>query len=128
MGNNDEVPKVPELPRVNKEQELDLMIELIMNGVYKDTNLATALHVERHTIADWKKRPEVQDAHRKAILKYSKKRTDTEQILKELEMDIEVQPTNQIQPAPILFNLTQYNQYVRDNNSNKQTEQLNQEN
>lgn len=115
-------------PQVYKEEDLTLMLELIMNGWWSDTNLANALHVTRQTIARWKERKEAQDAHRKAINKFSKQKRDTEQILKELGMDIEIQPTNQIQPAPILFNLTQYNQYVRDNNSNTQAEQLNQEN
>ena len=85
----EKLPNVPTLPQIYKEQEYALMLEFIVKcGYWSDTNLATACHVERHTIADWKKRPEAIEAHRKAIMKFSQRRTDTEKILKELDMEI----------------------------------------
>lgn len=85
--------KSTELPQVYKEVDLALMIELILNGLWSTTNLATALHITRDTVIEWKKRPEVQEAHRKAILKFIKKRTDTENVLKELDVEIKTDPT-----------------------------------
>jgi hypothetical protein len=90
-----------DLPQVYKEEELKLMIELIENGLWRTTNLSTALHVDRKTIDEWKQRPEVQGAHRKAILKFVRRRTDTENILKELDVEIQSDPQ-----------LTQINNYL----------------
>lgn len=64
-----------------------MMIELIESGIYSTKNLMTALHLCKDTIVRWKKRPEVQLAHRKAILKFSKKRKDPEGSLKELGIE-----------------------------------------
>lgn len=75
-----------EIPQVYKKTELEVMLELIENGVYSTKNLATALHVDESTVTAWKKRPEVKEAHTKAILKYSGKRTDIDGILKELDL------------------------------------------
>lgn len=75
-------------PKIYKEEEFNMMLELIENGLWRNVNLSKALHVAEETIIEWKKRQEAQQAHRRAILRYLKKRTDAEKILKELEMDI----------------------------------------
>lgn len=76
-------------PKIYKEEEFNLMIELIENGLWRNVNLTKALHVAESTIIEWKKRPEAQNAHRKAILKFIKRRTDAEKILKELDMEVD---------------------------------------
>jgi len=61
--------------------------------IYSDTNLATALHVDRGTIAGWKKRPEAIEAHKKAVQSVlslrKKKQLDTNKSLKELGIETE---------------------------------------
>lgn len=75
------------LPGVYKQEDLSLMIELILSGLWRTVNLSKALHLDENTITAWKKRPEVQDAHRRAILKFLHKRQDAEKILGELDME-----------------------------------------
>jgi hypothetical protein len=100
---SDRNPTNPDLlPDVYKQVELSSMIELIGAGVWRSTNLAKALHIDLSTIAEWKKRPEVQDAHRRAILKFAKRRTDVEKILSELDFETPTEPQG----------LTQINNYV----------------
>jgi hypothetical protein len=70
-----------------KKEELALMLELIEAGLWRTGNLSKALHVDEKTIVEWKKRPEVQETHRKTILKWVKKRKDSEIALRELEVD-----------------------------------------
>ena len=94
---NDKSANSPQKPQVYKEEELEQMIELITNGVWRTTNLSNALHVDRKTIDVWKEFKEVKDAHRKAINKYSRKRTDTENVLKELGMEVDVSADSLIQ-------------------------------
>lgn len=77
------------LPDIVKKDEFELMLELITQGLWKGVNLAAALHVNQDTITAWKKRPEAKDAHRRAILKFVRRRTDVEKILKELEIETE---------------------------------------
>lgn len=74
-------------PQVYKQEELDLMFELIAAGVWRTTNLSKTLNVDMDTITAWKKRPEVIDARRKALLKFVKRRTDVEKILSELDFE-----------------------------------------
>jgi len=77
------------LSQVTLKREYALMLELIGKGIYRTTNLAKALHVSLDSITAWKKTPEAEDAHRKAILKFADKRVDVENILKELGMEID---------------------------------------
>lgn len=81
--------KSDKLSQVYKKQEFLSMLELISKGIWKNVNLANALHVNVDTITDWKRTPEAEDAHRKAILKYADKRTDAESILRELGMELD---------------------------------------
>lgn len=81
--------KQENIHQVYKQAEFNMMLELIGKGIWKNVNLANALHVNVNTITDWKKLPEAEDAHRKAILKYADKRTDAESILKELGMELD---------------------------------------
>lgn len=74
-------------PGIYKTNELEAMIEMIDAGIWGTKNLSTALHVSQETIIQWKKRPEVQEAHRKAIRKFAKRRTDVEKILSELDVE-----------------------------------------
>lgn len=74
-------------PRVYKEEDLALMIELIDGGLWSTTNLSNALHINRETIDIWKERKEVQEAHRKSILKWVKRRKDAEIALREMGVD-----------------------------------------
>jgi hypothetical protein len=79
--------KNPSIPSVYKKEELDLMIEMVDAGVWSNKNLVTSLHIDESTVIQWKKRPEVQEAHRKAILKWMKKRKDAEIALREMGLD-----------------------------------------
>ena len=83
------VEKQDSIPQVYKQTEFNMMLELIEKGIWKNVNLANALHVNVNTITDWKKQPQAEDAHRKAILKYADKRTDVESILRELGMELD---------------------------------------
>lgn len=74
-------------PGIYKTNELEAMIEMIDAGIWGTKNLSTALHVSQETIIQWKKRPEVQETHRKAIKKFAKRRTDVEKILSELDVE-----------------------------------------
>lgn len=74
-------------PQVYKQNELKLFIELVEAGLWRNTNLAKALNIDVDTVADWKKRPEVQEAYRKTILKLVKVRPDIEKILKEMAIE-----------------------------------------
>ena len=85
-------------PLVYKEEELAQMIELIGNGVWRTTNLANALHIDRETVDKWKEFKEVKDAHRQAVNKYSRRRNDNENILKELGMEVDAK----VQEMPII--------------------------
>lgn len=76
-------------PKIYKEEEYNLMLEMIRNGLWKNVNLSKALHITEETIIEWKKRPEAIEAHRTAILKFVKRMDDPEKILRELGMDIE---------------------------------------
>lgn len=91
------------IPGVYKADELEAMIEMIDAGLWGTKNLSTALHVSQETIIQWKKRPEVQDAHRRAIKKFIRRRTDVEKILSEMEVDTPQEKQNiQITVIPIL--------------------------
>lgn len=90
------------LPGIYKTNELEAMIEMIDAGIWGTKNLSTALHVSQETIIQWKKRTEVQEAHRKAIRKFAKRRTDVEKILSELDVETPQEPTG----------LTQINNYM----------------
>lgn len=81
--------KSDKLSQVYKKQEFTSMLELISKGIWKNVNLANALHVSVDTITDWKRSPEAEKAHREAILKFAGRRTDVENILKELGMEID---------------------------------------
>jgi len=74
-------------PTVYKKEELTLMIELIEAGLWGSSNLANALHIDRSTVERWKETPEVQEAHRRAIMKFLRKRQDVEKILGELKVE-----------------------------------------
>ncbi len=108
MDNKQEksVNSVTDLPEVYKEEDFKLMLELVQSGIWKNVNLSRALHIDEDTIAKWKKRKEATTAHRQAILKFVKRRTDVEKILKELEMDLETD----------LPSLVQNNYYQLDDN------------
>ena len=77
------------LSRVTLKREYKLMLELIDKGIWRTTNLANALHVSMDSVTAWKKTPEAEDAHRKAVLKFADRRVDVENILKELGMEID---------------------------------------
>lgn len=83
------VEKQGTTPQIYKQAEFDMMLQLISKGIWKNVNLANALHVNVNTITDWKKQPEAEKAHREAILKFAGRRTDVENILKELGMEID---------------------------------------
>lgn len=104
MENDVKSANSAELPQVYKENELKMMVELVENGLWSNVNLAKALGVNRDTITEWKKRPEVKKAYRKAILKYTSRRTDVDKILKELE--IEIEPDDISIQNNLLINLT----------------------
>jgi hypothetical protein len=104
MENDSKSEEAEKLPRVIKELELKMMIEMVEAGLWTGTNLAKALHVDKDTIGEWKKRPEVIAAHKKAILKFCRKRTDTDKILKEL--GIEIEPDDLSIQNNLLINLT----------------------
>lgn len=89
-------------PEVYKQAELEAMLQLIDAGVWRSTNLSKALHVDMGTIAIWKDRPEVQEAHKKAIIKFARRRTDVEKILNELDFETPAEPQS----------LTQINNYM----------------
>jgi hypothetical protein len=72
---------------IYKEEEFALMCDFIRKGLFKDVNLATACHVDRDTIASWKKRKEAIQAHREALAKYLPRRKDEEKILAELGVE-----------------------------------------
>src|SRR5690606_16300172 len=74
-------------PQVYKQNELDLMIELIKAGDWKSTNLSKILNLDMNTVADWKKREDVQEAYRLTVLKFVKRRQDPEKVLSELGFD-----------------------------------------
>lgn len=74
-------------PQVYKQNELELMIELVKAGMWKSTNLSKTLSLDMNTVAEWKKRKDVQEAYRETVLKYIKKRKDPEKILSELDID-----------------------------------------
>jgi len=76
-------------PKIYKEEEFNLMLEMVRSGLWKNVNLVTALHIDEKTIIEWKKRPEVIEAHRSAILKFIKRVDDPEKLLRELGLDIE---------------------------------------
>lgn len=100
----EKLSNLSEQPQVYKQEDLAIMIELVIAGVWSNKNLVTALHISEPTIIEWKKRPEVQDAHRKAILKFVKRRTDVEKILNELEFETPKEDPNtlvQINYQPI---------------------------
>lgn len=78
---------IPSYPPVRKVVELKAMIEMVESGLWQTGNLVKALHVNEDTIVEWKKRPEVQEAHRLAIMKWVKKRKDAEIALREMGMD-----------------------------------------
>lgn len=84
-------------PQVYKQNELDLMIELVSAGMWKSTNLSKTLNVDMNTIAEWKKRVEVQKAYRETVLKFIRKRQDPEKVLQELDIDSE-------QDSPLIQN------------------------
>lgn len=88
-------------PQVYKQVEFNEMIELISSGLWGTTNLSKALHVDITTIVEWKKRPEVQEAHRQAIKKFLRRRTDVEKILSEMDVETPQEPS-----------LTQINNYM----------------
>ncbi len=81
---------------IYKEEEFNEMLSLIENEyVYSDTNLSAALHVDRSTIAGWKKRPEAIKAHKEAVKKAlgerrRKGQLQYEKTLKELGVETEV--------------------------------------
>jgi hypothetical protein len=81
-------PLVPlDTPEIQKEEEYSMMLKLIDRGLWRNVNLAKALHVDDETIAIWKKTKPVQKAYQAAVLKYLAKRKDEEKILAELEVD-----------------------------------------
>jgi hypothetical protein len=79
-------------PEIYKEEDFDLMLKLIDRGIWKNCNLARALHLDEETVAKWKKHPQVIKAHTNSVLKFAGRRTDVENILKELDLEIETQP------------------------------------
>ena len=91
-------------PVIYKEVEFNTMIQLIEAGLWRNVNLAKALHVDDNTIRKWKDRREAIEAHQKAILKFVKRRTDAEKILQELEVEVASDPNTLVQNN--YFNLT----------------------
>jgi len=79
------------LPRVIKEEEYNLMCELIGDGLWGTSNLARVVGVERETIDIWKIRPEAQAAYSTAVrnvLKKRRNRGDVEKEMKELDLEV----------------------------------------
>lgn len=79
------------LPRVLKEEEYNLMCELIRDGLWGTSNLAKVVKVERETIDLWKVRPEAQEAYSTAVknvLKKRRNRGDVEKEMKELDLEV----------------------------------------
>lgn len=80
-------------PQVYKKTEYEWMLDLIRRGLWRTTNLASAVGVDRETIDKWKKNPEVVEARRKVIwqkLGSQGKGRGVETVLK--EMGIETDP------------------------------------
>lgn len=73
-----------------KKTEFELMLELVDAGLWRTNNLASALGVNKDTITDWKRRPEAIDMRRNTIKRYLKRRIDAEKVLKELDMETDV--------------------------------------
>lgn len=99
--------------KIIKEEEFNLMLELIENGLWRNVNLSRALHVVEETIIKWKKHPKVQEAHRRAILKYARKRTDVDKILKELDMEVEPDINSLVQNNYFQLDDEQLNKLIR---------------
>lgn len=74
-------PLVP--PEVEKKQEYVTMLKLIDKGMWKNVNLAKALHVDDETISIWKKTKPVKDIYTAAVLRTMGKRKDVELTLRE---------------------------------------------
>lgn len=85
--------KLEQDPQVYKEEEYAVFLGLIADGLWKNNRfLAEVCGVNEETIADWKKRQEVQVFRRKAIgetLKKWKRTADAEKLLKEQGMDFD---------------------------------------
>lgn len=85
--------KPAKLPRVKKKTEYEWMVDLIRRGLWRTTNLANVIGVDRETIDKWKKRPEVVEERRKVVWKTlgsSGRGRSVETVLK--EMGVETDP------------------------------------
>jgi L-rhamnose isomerase len=114
MDNNAEksVNSVQAPIEIYKQEDFDLMLEMIKSGIWKNVNLSRALHIDEDTIAKWKKHQDAIDAHRQAILKFIKRRTDVEKILKELEMEVETDIPSLVQNNYYQLNDEQLDQLI----------------
>lgn len=80
-------------PQVYKKTELEWMIDLIKRGLWRSTNLAEIIGINRETVDNWKKLPEVIEERRKVVWKTlgsNGKGRGVEMILK--EMGVETDP------------------------------------
>lgn len=79
------------LPQVRKEEEYNLMCDLIRDGLWGTSNLSRVVHVDRDTIDQWKIRPEAQEAYATAVknvLRKRRNRGDVEKEMKELDLEV----------------------------------------
>ncbi len=80
-------------PQVYKKTEMEWMIDLIQRGLWRSTNLAEIIGINRETVDKWKKLPEVIEERRKVVWKTlgsGGKGRGVEAILK--EMGVETDP------------------------------------
>lgn len=85
--------KPARFPQVKKKTELEWMIDLIRRGLWRSTNLAEIIGINRETVDKWKKLPEVIEERRKVVWKTlgsGGKGRGVEAILK--EMGVETDP------------------------------------
>lgn len=80
-------------PQVYKKTEMEWMIDLIRRGLWRSTNLAEIIGINRETVDKWKKLPEVIEERRKVVWKTlgsGGKGRSVEAVLK--EMGVETDP------------------------------------